>query len=258
MKGICKLCLQESELQQSHIIPRSYFKRLKKEDGKIVLVQEGKKTITGNFDPKEPMLCRGCEQFLSASYEHYGIRVLRDHKNFRKNSDHIVIASFQYEKFYLYLISILWRASVAKQVHYNTVQGDENLDDLLRYCIAQKRVRINKLNGLRLDHFIKISVFRVVDSTGNISDEVIKVLLSNFVQTRDETCKGIMWYFLVEGFIIFYNFGVGKDIHEIRSTKFLSQLTKGSHQKIMKAEITQSKVLTDLFNSLIEAAKQND
>ncbi|KAF0856679.1 hypothetical protein [Pantoea dispersa] len=258
MKGVCKLCLQESELQQSHIIPRSYFKRLKKEDGKIMVVQEGKKTITGNFDPKEPMLCRNCEQFLSKNYEHYGIRVLRDHKNFRKNSDHIVIASFQYETFYLYLISILWRASVAKQVHYNSVQGDENLDDLLRYCIAEKRVKINKLSGLRLDHFIKISVFRVVDSTGNISDEVIKVLLSNFVQRRDEAFKGIMWYFLVEGFIIFYNLSVGKDMHEIRTMKFLSQLTKGSHQKIMKAEITQSKILTDLFNSLIESARQDD
>lgn len=258
MNGICKLCLQESELQQSHIIPRSYFKRLKKQDGKIVLVQEGKKTITGNFDPKEPMLCRVCEQFLSVSYEHYGIRVLRDHKNFRKNSDHIIIASFKYEKFYLYLISILWRASVAKQVHYNSVQSDQNLDDLLRYCIAEKRLRINKLSGLRLDNFIKVSVFRVVDSTGNISDEVIKVLLTNFVQTRDETFKGILWYFLVEGFIIFYNFCVGKDMHEIRTLKFPSQLTKGSHQKIMKAEITQSKILTDLFNSLIEAAKQDD
>lgn len=162
MKGICKLCLKEGELQKSHIIPRSYFKRLKKDDGKIMVVQEGKKSITGNFDPKEPMLCRDCEQFLSISYEHYGILVLRDHKNFRKNSDHIVIASFQYEKFYLYLISILWRASIAKHMYYDTVQGSENLDDLLRYCIAQKKLRINKVSGLRLDHFIKISVFKLL------------------------------------------------------------------------------------------------
>jgi len=258
MKGVCKLCLKESVLQQSHIIPRSYFKRLKKEDGKIMVIQEGKKSITGNFDPKEPMLCRDCEQFLSTYYEHYGIRVLRDHKNFRKNSDHIVIASFQYEKFYLYLISILWRASIAKHMHYNTVQGVEDLDDLFRYCIAQRRIRINKLSGLRLDHFIKISVFRIVDSTANISDEVIKVLLSNFVQTRDDDFKGVMWYLIVEGFIIFYNFCVGKDMHEIRAMTFLSQLKKGSHQKIMKAEITQSKILTNLFNSMIEAARQDD
>lgn len=258
MKGICKLCLKEGELQQSHIIPRSYFKRMKKDHGKIMVIQEGKKSIIGNFDPKEPMLCRDCEQFLSISYEHYGIRVLRDHKNFRKNSNHIVIASFQYERFYLYLISILWRASIAKHMHYDTVQGSDNLDDLLRYCIAQEKIRINKLSGLRLDHFIKISVFRIVDSTGNISDEIIKVLLSNFTQRRSDTFRGVMWYFIVEGFIIFYNFCVGKDLHEIRTMTFLSQLTKGSHQKIMKAEITQSKILTDLFNSIIEAARQDD
>lgn len=45
MKGICKLCLKEGELQQSHIIPRSYFKRLKKDDGKIMVIQEGKKAL---------------------------------------------------------------------------------------------------------------------------------------------------------------------------------------------------------------------
>lgn len=52
-----------------------------------------------------------------------------------------------------------------------------------------------------------------------------------------------MWYFIVEGFIVFYNFCVGKDLHKIRATKCLSKLTKGSHQKITKAEITQSKIL---------------
>lgn len=257
MRGMCKLCLAESELQQSHTIPRSYFKRLKKEDGKIIVIQKGKKAITGNFDPKEPMLCRKCEQFLSVNYEHYGIRVLRDHKNFRKNADHIIIGSFQYEKFYLYLISILWRASVAKDDHYDTVQGIESLDDLFRHCILNKRVRINKLSGLRLDHFIKISVFRIVDSTGNISDEVIKVLLSNFAQRKSDTIKRVMWYFIVEGFIIIYNFFVGKNMHEIRRLRFPSQLIKGSHQKILKVEITENKILVDLFNSLIDAANQD-
>lgn len=257
MKGICKLCLQDSELQQSHIIPRSYFKRLKKEDGKIMVIQEGRKTITGNYDPKEPMLCRECEQFLSINFEHYGIRVLRDHKNFRKNASHIVISSFQYERFYLYLLSILWRASIAKHIHYETVQGTESLDDLMRHCIFQKKIRINKVSGLRLDHFIKISIFRIIDSSMNISDEIIRVIMSNFSQSRADDFKGVMWYFIIEGFIVFYYFYVGKGMHEIRTMKFQSQLTKGSHQKIMKLEITQSKILTDLFNSMIEAAKQD-
>ncbi|WP_345829068.1 hypothetical protein AAGR22_19115 [Erwinia sp. HDF1-3R] len=258
MKRICKLCLQKSELQQSHIIPKSYFKKLKKKDGKIMVIQEGKKTITGSFSPKEPMLCRECEQFLSINYEHYGIRVLRDHTNFRKNSDHIIIASFQYEKFYLFLISILWRASIAKHTHYDTVQGTKSLDDLFRLCIAQKKIRINKLSGFRLDLFVKISIFRMVDSTGNISDEIIKVLLSNFTQRRADAFRGTMWYFIVEGFIVLYNLCVGQNLHEVKTLKFLSQLTKGSHQKIMKVEITHSKILTGLFNSMIEASKQED
>ena len=258
MNEVCKLCLKESQLQRSHIIPRSYFRNLKKENDKIVFYQDGKKKSVGNFDPKELMLCRECEQFLSINYEAYGIRLLRDHKNFRKNSNHVVISSFQYEKFYLYLISILWRASIAKHEYYKGVNGVELLDDILRHCIINKKIRINKFSQLRLDHFIKICIFRIVDSTKNVPDEVIKALLSNFVQTKSDTFKGVTWYFIYEGFIVFFNFCIGKDQHETRTLNFNSQLTKGSLQKIMKMEITHSKVLTELFNGMIVAAKQEE
>ncbi|QGY30069.1 hypothetical protein [Pantoea cypripedii] len=258
MIGICKLCLEVRELQQSHIIPRSYFKNLKKEDGKIVVLEEGKKSITGNFDPKEPMLCRACEQFLSINYEHYGIRVLRDHKNFRKNSNHIVISSFDYKRFYLFLISILWRASVAKHIHYDNVHGSEEIDDILRLCIYQNDINLDKRYGLKLDHFMRMSIFRIVDSTQSIKDEVIKVLLSNIIQKNVDSSGGVMWYFMVEGFIVFYHLSVGKDLHEIRTLRFHSQLKKGSHQKIMKLEITKSEILIELFRSMIEAARQDD
>jgi hypothetical protein len=41
-RGMCKLCLAGGDLQQSHIIPRSYFKLIKKENGKIFLFEDGK------------------------------------------------------------------------------------------------------------------------------------------------------------------------------------------------------------------------
>ncbi len=40
MKSICKLCLEEKELLESHSIPRSYFKRLKKNDSQLIIFQK--------------------------------------------------------------------------------------------------------------------------------------------------------------------------------------------------------------------------
>jgi hypothetical protein len=252
MKGICKLCLQKSELQQSHIIPRSYFKRLK-QNGKLVLVRDGKHSIEGNVDPKEPMLCWDCEQFLSNNFERYGTDVLRNRNKVRKNNDHIILSSFNYDKYYLYLLSILWRASVATHVHYNNVIGQESLDDALRHCIYKNNLKFNELSRIRIDHFIKICLFRIVDKTNTFNDETIRGVLSNFGQVPVDSVKGMAWHFVADGFLIMYVFAPGKNLFDMKKMRFKSQLVKGSHQKVMKIEIMESELLRNAFGNLFTA-----
>lgn len=254
MKGICKLCLEDKDLLESHSIPKSYFKRLKKNDPQLIVVQKGSKPKRENIDPKEPLLCFECEQFISQEYESYGIRLLRDHRNIRKNSDHIIIGHFDYKRFYLFLLSILWRASISKSVHYSSVNGVPELDGLMRHCIKQKQLRINKLSHLKVDDFIRICMFRLIDSTNNIEDHVIKSVLSNFAYINVEQVKGVTWYFIVEGFVIFYVFSVGTDIHDVMKLRLKSQLTSGSHQKIYKLDIFKDSLFAGIFNDLIRSA----
>ncbi|OHY64423.1 hypothetical protein BB778_20585 [Pluralibacter gergoviae] len=255
MKGICKLCLKDKELMESHSIPRSYFKRLKKNDPQLIVVQKGSKPKRENIDPKEPLLCFECEQFISQEYESYGIRLLRNHRNIRKNSDHIIVSHFDYKRFYLFLLSILWRASVSKNIHYSTVNGVPELDDLMSHCIRRKQVRINEFSHMKIDNFIRICVFRLIDSTNNIQDHVIKSVLSNFAYMNIEQVKGVSWYFIVEGFVVFYVFSAGDDIHDVMKLRLKSQLTSGSHQKIYKIDIFKDSLFAGIFNDLISAAK---
>lgn len=257
MKGICKLCIGEKELLESHSIPRSYFKRLKKNDSQLVIFQKGIRPKLENVDPKEPLLCLECEQFISQEYESYGIRLLRNHNNIRKNSDHIIINSFDYKRFYLFLLSILWRASISKNDHYSTVNGVPELDDLMRHCIKNKQVRINKLSHLKVDNFIRICVFRLIDTTNNIPDHVIKSILSNFAFRKIDQIDGVAWYFLVEGFAIFYVFSAGKDYHDVIRMRLKSQLTSGSHQKIFKIDIFQDPHFAEIFIDLLTAANEH-
>ncbi|CBA28296.1 hypothetical protein ACMSX5_001676 [Cronobacter turicensis] len=257
MKGICKLCLEEKDLMESHSIPRSYFKRLKKSDSQLIIFQKGSKPKRENVDPKEPLLCFECEQFISNEYESYGTRLLRNHHNIRKNSDHIIINSFDYKRFYLFLLSILWRASISKSVHYSTVNGVPELDDLMRHCIKNKQVRINKLSHLKVDNFIRICVFRLIDTTNKIPDCVIKAILSNFAFRKMDELDGVAWYFIVEGFAIFFIFSAGKDYHDVMRMRLKSQLTSGSHQKIFKIDIFQSPFFAKIFIDLLNAANEN-
>ncbi|CAM3823354.1 hypothetical protein [Rouxiella silvae] len=249
MIGECKLCLTKKDLRLSHSIPKSFFKRAK-ENGKLVLIQDGKKTIHGSFDPKEYMLCQDCEVFIEKNYEAYGTTVLRNHKKITKYEDHLILASFKYEKFYLYLLSILWRASLSTHNHYESVFCSEVLESLLRHCISNKKIEINS-SGVRLDYFIRICVFRIIDSTGTIPEEIIRSLLSNFSQVAETNKEAVYWYWIVDGFIIFYYLSVENDEHSIRFTRLKSQLVKGSHQKIIKLDIKTDKVLLNVFSHLI-------
>lgn len=257
MKGICKLCLEKKELQESHSIPRSYFKRLKKNDSQLIVFQKGSKPKRENIDPKEPLLCFECEQFISNEYESYGTRLLRNHHNIRKNSDHIIINSFDYKRFYLFLLSILWRASISKSIHYSTVNGVPELNDLMRHCIKNKQVRINKLSHLKVDNFIRICVFRLIDTTNNVPDHVIKSILSNFAFIRKDEADSLLWYFVVEGFAIFYVFSASKDYHDVMRIRLKSQLTSGSHQKIFKIDIFKDALFSEIFIDLLTAANES-
>lgn len=256
MLNKCKLCGQEKELKKSHSIPRTFFASIK-QDGKCVIFENNESTLRGNFDPKEFMLCGDCESFLSKEYEAYGTKVLRGYKNVKKYEDNIVFSNFKYEKFYLYLVSILWRSSIANNEHYTEVSLGSEIEDLLRLCILRKSIRINKICQYKLDHFLRISIFRMIDSSKNVSDDVIKNILSNICIYRNNNIKGVTYYWLCDGFIIFYYFFVGDDIHQARALRLESQLTKGSHQKILKLEISSNKNLVTIFNNLIMSAKRD-
>lgn len=254
MLGICKLCLSEQQLLESHSIPKSFFAKAKGDGGQVISIQRGREPRRENLDPKEPMLCFECEQFLSKEYESYGIRLLRNPRNIRRNSDHIIISNFDYKRFYLFLLSILWRASNAIDLHYSSVVDNPNFAEMMRHCIKNKILRFNNKSQVRIDHFIKIRVLRVVDSTGNIPDHVIKSVLTNFSFDKIESINGIGWYFIAEGFIFHYVFSPGESYHDARATRLNSQLTSGSHQKILKVELAKDKVLAGMFNYMIECS----
>ncbi|WP_236790158.1 hypothetical protein [Aliivibrio fischeri] len=251
-KSVCKLCKQTKCLQKSHIIPRSYFKSLKSGHGQLVSIICDEDSIPkiSNVDPKESLLCRECEQFISVNYERYGTRLFKSGHGVKRKKSYIELSGFKYTEYYLFLITILWRASVSTLDDFSNVKLGTNIEDLLANCIQNKSIKIK--TSLKLDHFIRISVLRVVDSSGNVDDDIIKKMMISFGCERGDSVKnGIMYYFMVDGFLIGYFLSTEKDIHKIRTFKMYAQLNNRPEIKIPKAEIKELKQINDALNSAI-------
>lgn len=166
------------------------------------------------------MLCDDCEGFLTGNYESYGIQVLRTKKNVLAHKEYISIKDINYQKYYLFLLSILWRVSVSNLEFYNTVSNLGGAGDLMRYSILNNTLKVSERERIRIDQIVKVCIFRIIDTSGFLSDEYIKKTMSNFAQEVDEKNKKISWYLIIEGFLIVYTILIGNDIHEHRFTRF--------------------------------------
>lgn len=114
MVGRCKLCGENRELCNSHIIPEFCYKPLYDEKHRVTRVNLPEErhlfsSIQKGF--REYLLCRDCEGLLNDRYE----------KPFEKYWDKVQlptsppvarIAGFDYASFKLFHLSILWRAGV--------------------------------------------------------------------------------------------------------------------------------------------------
>ena len=127
--GKCKLCLVESELRQSHIIPEWLYKDLYDSKNRILSVQGtlGKnKTSYIQKGIRENLLCENCENKLS-KWEGYVARKFRKIKDAEvrrtkiPNLGLILIEDSDYSNVKLFQLSILWRASISKDKLFSEV-----------------------------------------------------------------------------------------------------------------------------------------
>lgn len=138
----CRLCTKETELRDSHIIPRSFIKKVKGESPQLIKMNVGtsEKPALENADWKEKLLCSDCEQFLSNRYETTQLTYLRNGRIVQKHPNRITFSSFNFEKFYLFWLSILWRASVSSLPAFKHVDLGSEMNRYLARMIMEERM----------------------------------------------------------------------------------------------------------------------
>lgn len=134
MIGTCKLCHQERELIKAHIIPRSFFHAIKGNSKQLLaaLTREKKPVEyfqNGIWDPS--ILCAECECRF-CSWDTYGFDVLGNPpgNNTSPMSDAdvapFVLKGINYRELKLFVLSVLWRASVTKHAFFDGVDLGEH------------------------------------------------------------------------------------------------------------------------------------
>lgn len=149
---ICNLCLDEKDALQkeSHIIPKLFFRHIRKEQGEKVKkftsqdVKEGT-SENGEIAPEEyehDILCSDCDQgILNEGYEDYSAKCLNDRNlsNSKKvnieGRDCISPEKAEAGRVKLFFLSILWRASISGREVYEEIQLPEDQEEKLRKMI---------------------------------------------------------------------------------------------------------------------------
>lgn len=120
----CALCNHDTELRRSHVLPKFAQRRLKAQGARIMR----RDSKTDRAMPVqdfafEPLLCHACEQSFSRWEDHAARTFNRDRFSDlpRSPTAAYVVTGLDYRMLKLYLLSVLWRMSVARSPAFRAV-----------------------------------------------------------------------------------------------------------------------------------------
>jgi len=209
---ICKLCLKEKKLRNSHVISEFLYTSLYDEKIHRFNVLSTIPEITRKFEQKgirERLLCDDCEQLISP-FENYvrgvlygGVKIGIEDKN-----THIILFNIDYEKFKLFQLSVLWRSGVSCLAHFSSVKLGKRHEARLRKMILNKNPgephEFGTVNFVILNEFMKLQDDLIM------SPDLVKI-------------KGRRWYRFIFGGIFWVYFVSGHTPDAIFHDKFLTK-----------------------------------
>lgn len=125
----CRLCNKDKVLIKSHIVPEGFYESIYDEKRRVFLVSKSRNAFnTMQKGQREYLLCKECDSDLIGNkYDKYGIEVIRDglHKKTITFRDQLIWTRLDYNRFKIFLLSVLWRAHIAQNYHRGiTLDGE--------------------------------------------------------------------------------------------------------------------------------------
>ncbi|ENK1947633.1 hypothetical protein AB3A00_003559 [Vibrio cholerae] len=186
----CKLCLENEDMQDSHIIPDAFFRFVKDQNdnvGKYIEVSESGNKI-GQVSYSEKLLCRICEQKFCKEFESYVIEfILRNPQNIgvssKRSSRDVTFTNLDYKKLKLFQMSLLWRAAICSLDFYKYVDVKPEIVELLRKNLHE----LTPLEPHVLPCFMDRVFLNPPDGNTSLSD--LKNSKSSIFNPKKTVCK---------------------------------------------------------------------
>lgn len=179
--GVCRLCLKEKKLIESHIIPKFMFNGMKDEMHAFYEVTynldttESKKRKIQKEDYDSNILCEDCDnRILGSNLENYAKTSMYgkdidpkiapkciNFKNPKDGSEYSLCTNINYGKLKLFLLSILWRASITNRPMFKDVNLGSKHEEKIRTMIYENIIPteleypIIMTSFMRTDHDLK-------------------------------------------------------------------------------------------------------
>jgi len=246
----CSLCLENKPLSDSHIIPRSFFHKIKNGIPQLIKLNTDPKISPAldNANWNEPLLCADCEHFLNVTYENSQLSFFRNYKSVSKSHAKLTYHNLNFKKFYIMWLSIIWRASISRLPEFSKVDLGADINELIRYVILSENITPH---GADITDHIKIGLTRIKPLAG-MDEQVVRKMLTSPI--LEESPSGFNFYFMVEGFLVFYIFS---PIYQHLPPPYFGEIKKSRFLRIPRIDIAQSKHATRLFNDIITIAKSH-
>ena len=155
--GLCKLCLQEKELQDSHLIGRAIYRRIRKDEGEDPIVMTPDIVLQTSRQVSDYVFCKDCEDRFSKGGEKYvsglawrkdGFPLLDKIKLslYNEKATHIEVSGEKTgivtDKLAYYAVSVVWRAGVhvwktIGQQTTSVVLPPADLEKMRRYLFGE-------------------------------------------------------------------------------------------------------------------------
>lgn len=152
----CPLCREVKDLVISHVIPNTFFKRLKKVKGTAIQSDVRPETpiVRVQESWSEKSLCVECEA-LTNEFDTYiaaftynpmrvGVKVDRSSLRYR------TYANLNYKKFRLFQLSLLFRASISKHIAFSHINLSKGDIERVRLALINKEPINDKILGCRM------------------------------------------------------------------------------------------------------------
>lgn len=174
--GLCRLCLNQRPLCDSHALPNSAFNYiLRKNAGKaIVITDDSTSRARHSSDTWDAeLLCEDCEQKLNRGYDAYGMAVFRGHEGcVREDSEGLDFLRIDRQRLRMFFLSIVWRVSVSDHPNYSNIDLPYAWEEDLRRALDEGR----KIP----DNRYTVALHKMRDSTpvGGFSNENLRSFIA--------------------------------------------------------------------------------